>query len=966
MKKLFIALLAAFALTSASAQEAFPDIPAGHWAGEAVSRIADLGIVIGFPDGTFRGNESFTRYQAALVVSRLLDVIQSNLDAMQAMTDEDIASLRNALQELASDVAAQGVRLNAVEGQVAQLSDDVAATAARLDDMLMGMDDAMFDELRNQIESLRVLADTAAAQAAAAEELARAADARSRQNANAIANLEDLVGLLGRDVDALRAGVAPGELPEGLLDQVNRNTNDIANIREFVILLRRDQVALRDRVAALEASDAEQAAQIADLDARLTRVEQDLLVLSGSIGLTYRVTRLSGDNLPFDVDRVFGLNNRRNMGASTFSTGTSDDGADVGERAQDRQDIGPAQEGGVNVALNLSIGFNQERTGTGVGGLNTFGTAITLDMRRATNLTADDGSTFAGYVFRVREVTTTFSGIGGAPLSFQFGENPQATFTPYVFRANGAGFVATIGAPDFLAFLNPTLTAAYGEVDVTKSYSTAVTADPALACPSTPTITRVPGATLPAACPQTNDASLDIWPDTYYRGIRATLSPLQGETFSLTLGGSFAQVATNAGENADAAGDNEEITVFGVDGQIGISFLDINFEYAQSSGTMTSAGQGLLDRFGNPIAETRGSNSSILYVQATADVSGVPVLESFSANYRSMPAAWEGIFAGTSGRPFSLDQVGFGINAGLSLFIVDVTAYFDNYSVAAGDNVTAYGVEVGAELFRAFSLTGFFRSASVNGTQVDNLSSRRPVGAGATPVGASTASLARNGNNYSTGFGVGLRHDGASANALIPNLNLTFEYAQINAGLDTSRITAEADYTLAISILNLTPYVSYVITNNPDADQASSTVLRAGTGLETQPLDIFLQPSLMAAVNFRNADYTGPATYTATEFQWSVGLMLNEFLFDNSVLTAKYGSWTGTNMNTVTNTQGDNDFATDISGGDVNNGVTQSATGYEVIWTYYELQFAYGAYTVTTGAEATAGQSFRIRYTVNF
>src|SRR5690606_3266173 len=112
MKKLAVTLLAAVLASGAFAQSSFPDILANHWARDAVDRIADLGIVIGCPDGTFRGNEAFTRYQAALVVSRLLDVLEENMDAAMALTQADIESLRNAVQELASDVAAQGVRLS--------------------------------------------------------------------------------------------------------------------------------------------------------------------------------------------------------------------------------------------------------------------------------------------------------------------------------------------------------------------------------------------------------------------------------------------------------------------------------------------------------------------------------------------------------------------------------------------------------------------------------------------------------------------------------------------------------------------------------------------------------------------------------------------------------------------------------------------------------------------------------------
>ncbi|CAN5466956.1 hypothetical protein BH24DEI1_BH24DEI1_15260 [soil metagenome] len=102
MRKLFITLLATLLASGALAQEqpAFPGIPAGHWAADAVNRIADLGIVIGFPDGTFRGNEGFTRYQAALVVSRLLNVIAEDVAAIGALSAEDLTALRNAVQEL--------------------------------------------------------------------------------------------------------------------------------------------------------------------------------------------------------------------------------------------------------------------------------------------------------------------------------------------------------------------------------------------------------------------------------------------------------------------------------------------------------------------------------------------------------------------------------------------------------------------------------------------------------------------------------------------------------------------------------------------------------------------------------------------------------------------------------------------------------------------------------------------------
>lgn len=146
MKRLIVILLAALALTGANAQQSFPDIPSGHWAGDAVSRIAQLGIVTGFPDGTFRGNESFTRYQAALVISRLLDVIDQNIQASKALTDQDIAALRSAIAELQSQLDGLGARVDALEqnkadrSEVQALQDQVAALQAQVENLQAQVD----------------------------------------------------------------------------------------------------------------------------------------------------------------------------------------------------------------------------------------------------------------------------------------------------------------------------------------------------------------------------------------------------------------------------------------------------------------------------------------------------------------------------------------------------------------------------------------------------------------------------------------------------------------------------------------------------------------------------------------------------------------------------------------------------------------------------------------------------------
>ena len=61
------------ALTGADAQAAmFPDVPENHWAYEYVKGLCEQGIVEGYPDGTFAGDRSMTRYEIAAVLYRAL------------------------------------------------------------------------------------------------------------------------------------------------------------------------------------------------------------------------------------------------------------------------------------------------------------------------------------------------------------------------------------------------------------------------------------------------------------------------------------------------------------------------------------------------------------------------------------------------------------------------------------------------------------------------------------------------------------------------------------------------------------------------------------------------------------------------------------------------------------------------------------------------------------------------------
>ena len=50
----------------------FPDVPQDHWAYGYVKSLADRGLLVGYPDGEFKGDRSMTRYEFAAIIYRAL------------------------------------------------------------------------------------------------------------------------------------------------------------------------------------------------------------------------------------------------------------------------------------------------------------------------------------------------------------------------------------------------------------------------------------------------------------------------------------------------------------------------------------------------------------------------------------------------------------------------------------------------------------------------------------------------------------------------------------------------------------------------------------------------------------------------------------------------------------------------------------------------------------------------------
>jgi len=79
MKKLLLVAVLAVIVAAPVFAQANPaqTVPFDHWAYDAVQQLVDKGIIIGYPDGTFKGDRAMTRYEFAMAISRLLDVVKA-------------------------------------------------------------------------------------------------------------------------------------------------------------------------------------------------------------------------------------------------------------------------------------------------------------------------------------------------------------------------------------------------------------------------------------------------------------------------------------------------------------------------------------------------------------------------------------------------------------------------------------------------------------------------------------------------------------------------------------------------------------------------------------------------------------------------------------------------------------------------------------------------------------------------
>lgn len=150
------AALAALMIVPAFAQDNFPDVPPSHWAYKELARMKAEGLLVGYPDGLFRGARPASRYELAVAVH----AVWANLKSITDGLNSQISDLNDKIANVPSKADLDSLRstLEGLQAELKKIQDDDIPALRRLTDEFrteltkMGAD---VDQMKKDMEEMK-------------------------------------------------------------------------------------------------------------------------------------------------------------------------------------------------------------------------------------------------------------------------------------------------------------------------------------------------------------------------------------------------------------------------------------------------------------------------------------------------------------------------------------------------------------------------------------------------------------------------------------------------------------------------------------------------------------------------------------------------------------------------------------------------------------------------------------------
>ncbi|OKH13158.1 iron uptake porin [[Limnothrix rosea] IAM M-220] len=124
------------------------DVAPSDWAFDALRNLVEkYNCIVGYPDGTFRGNRPLSRYEFAAGLNACMQQIERLIVGGGTDVDAaDITRLRALVQEFEAELATLGARVDDIEGRVEFLEDNQFSTTTKLNgEVIFGLNDSFGD-----------------------------------------------------------------------------------------------------------------------------------------------------------------------------------------------------------------------------------------------------------------------------------------------------------------------------------------------------------------------------------------------------------------------------------------------------------------------------------------------------------------------------------------------------------------------------------------------------------------------------------------------------------------------------------------------------------------------------------------------------------------------------------------------------------------------------------------------------
>ena len=109
------------------------DVAPDDWAYEALRSLVDnYGCIGGFPDQTFRGNQSLSRYEFAAGLNSCLQKIERSIAEQETVSQEDLQTIRRLSQDFAAELQAIKGRVDTLDNRLGWLEDNQFSTTTIL------------------------------------------------------------------------------------------------------------------------------------------------------------------------------------------------------------------------------------------------------------------------------------------------------------------------------------------------------------------------------------------------------------------------------------------------------------------------------------------------------------------------------------------------------------------------------------------------------------------------------------------------------------------------------------------------------------------------------------------------------------------------------------------------------------------------------------------------------------------